>query len=120
MCRPVQVTAGAMLLNMVGPKAALGLMAVAVGGVALYAAVATAGATVVAVAAVATLALLALPVLLARRAHRSVSLGYQHAPVQTPARTTIRLEAYIVPALTEALATPDAITTHTSAPYLSA
>lgn len=120
MCKPVQVTAGAMLVSAIGPKATLTAISVAGGGVALYVAVATAGVTVVAVAAVATLALLALPVLLARRAHRSVSPSYQSAPARKPARTTIRLEAHTIPALAEAPATPDAITAHISAPYLSA
>lgn len=115
MCAPVKVTAGAMLVGMLSPKATLGLMAVAVGGVALYAAVVTMGATVVMVAAVATIALIALPVWLARRIHRSASPGYQPAPApRLPARTTIRLEAHTVPALAEAVATPDAITTNSA------
>lgn len=119
MCRPVVVTAGALMVSMIGPRVTLGLTATTVGGVVLVAVVRTGlnVAMVTALTAAATIALIALPVWLAKRANRPVSLGHQYAPVRAPVRTVLRLEARPIQALPAAATTPEPLTTATSARY---
>lgn len=119
MCKPApKATAGAVLMNAICTKAGLATVGAGGSGLALWLVAGTALNAWVILGLVGTNAITGI-VLLVKRANRPEPFAGAPAAARMPARTTIRLEARTVPAITQATHPVHEIT-HISAPTTAA